>query len=86
MCVSCLGRVVGSDGPKTVLIENINGLVTRASLLVLDGLAPQPDDWVVVHSGYVIDRIDADDAMRAVTDIRRGEHLVSDAAFDGVRR
>jgi hydrogenase maturation factor len=86
MCVSCLGRVLGSDGPKTVLIENINGLVTRASLLALDGLPPQPDDWVVVHSGYVIDRVDADDAVRAVAEIRRGEHLVNGSVFEGVPR
>jgi hydrogenase maturation factor len=86
MCVSCLGRVLGSDGAKTVLVENIDGLVTRASLLVLDGLPPQPEEWVTVHSGYVIDRIDADDAVRAVAEIRRGEHLVNDSQFDGVLR
>lgn len=86
MCVSCLGKVLGSDGAKTVLVENIDGLVTRASLLALDGLPPQPDEWVVVHSGYVIDRIDADDAARAVAEIRRGEHLVNDSALEGVLR
>ena len=84
MCVSCLGRVIGNDGPKNVLIENIAGLVTRASLLVLDGPAPAFDEWVVVHSGYVIDRIDTVDARRAVAEIRRGEHLVDDSVLEGV--
>jgi hydrogenase maturation factor len=84
MCVSCLGRVLGSDGTNTVLIENIDGLVTRASLLVDDGPTPQPDEWVVVHSGYVIDRIDAIDALRAVAEIRQGQHLVNDSVFDGL--
>jgi hydrogenase maturation factor len=83
MCVSCLGKVLGSDGSETVLIENIDGLVTRASLLALDGPAPQLDEWVVVHSGYVIDRIDADDAVRSVAEIRRGKHLVDESMFDG---
>jgi hydrogenase maturation factor len=83
MCVSCLGRVIESDGPKSVLIENIDGLITRASLLALDGPAPQVDEWVVVHSGYAIDRIDATDALVAVAEIRRGEHLVRDAVADG---
>jgi hydrogenase expression/formation protein HypC len=86
MCVSCLGRVLGSDGPKNLLIESIDGLVTRVSLLVLDGPPPQPDDWVVVHSGYAIDRLDAADALRAVAEIRRGQHLVDDAVLDGVPR
>lgn len=84
MCVSCLGRVIGSDGPKNVLIENVDGLVTRASLLVLDGPCPELDEWLVVHSGYAIDRIDAEDAQRAVAEIRRGEHLVGDSVLEGV--
>jgi hydrogenase maturation factor len=82
MCVSCLGRVVEDDGPKSVLIESIDGLVTRASLLALDGPVPQVGDWLVVHSGYVIDRIDADEALVAVAEIRRGEHLVRDAVAE----
>lgn len=86
MCVSCLGRVIDSDGPRAVLVENIDGLTTRASLLALDGTPPQPGEWVVVHSGYVIDRIDAGDAERAVAEIRRGEHLVNDSLPDGVLR
>ena len=84
MCVSCLGRVIGSDDINTVLIEHINGLMSRASLLVLDGPPPEPEDWVVVHSGYVIDRIGADEAVRAVAEIHRGQHLATDAALEGV--
>ncbi len=86
MCVSCLGRVIEIDGPKSVLIENIDGLVTRASLLALDGPVPRVDDWLVVHSGYVIDRVDAEDAVAAVAEIRRGEHLVRDAVAEEVGR
>ena len=86
MCVSCLGRVIENDGPKSVLIENIDGLVTRASLLALDGPIPEVDAWVVVHSGYVIDRVDDDDARFAVAEIRRGEHLVHDTVIDGALR
>ncbi|HUZ40673.1 MAG TPA: HypC/HybG/HupF family hydrogenase formation chaperone [Acidimicrobiales bacterium] len=82
--MSCLGRVIGSDDPKTVLIEHINGLMSRASLLFFDGPPPEPGEWVVVHSGYVIDRIDADDAVRAVAEIRRGEHLATDASLERV--
>ena len=73
MCVSCLGHVLECDGPKRVLVEHVNGLITRASLLALDGPPPDPGEWVVVHSGYVIDRLATADALRAVAEIRRGE-------------
>ncbi|MGD0691331.1 MAG: HypC/HybG/HupF family hydrogenase formation chaperone [Acidimicrobiales bacterium] len=83
MCVSCLGNVLECDGPKRVLVEHVNGLVTRASLLALDGPPPEPGDWVVVHSGYVIDRIDAADGERAAADIRRGERMLAHTFVTG---
>lgn len=85
MCVSCLERVLGNDDAKTVLVENIDGLVSRASLLALDGRAPRPGDWVVVHSGYVIDRIDTLDAQRTVAEIRRGKQITDGAVLERTR-
>jgi hydrogenase maturation factor len=83
MCVSCLANVLESDGPKRVLVEHVNGLITRASLLALDGPPPEPGEWVVVHSGYVIDRLDAADAKRAVAEIRRGERDLAHTLMEG---
>jgi len=73
MCMSCLEKVRRVDGTQTVQVENIDGVVSRASLLALDGPPPKPGEWVVVHSGYVIDRVDAVDAEETVAQIRRGE-------------
>ena len=86
MCVSCLANVLESDGPKRVLVEHVNGLITRASLLALDGPPPGPGEWVVVHSGYVIDRLDAADAKRAVAEIRRGERDLAHTLMEGVNQ
>ncbi|MGA2293824.1 MAG: HypC/HybG/HupF family hydrogenase formation chaperone [Acidimicrobiales bacterium] len=83
--MSCLEKVNENVDATTVLVENINGLVSRASLLALDGPAPQPGDWVVVHSGYVIDRIDTLDAQRTVAEIRRGKQITDDAVLDRAR-
>ncbi|MGC1419462.1 MAG: HypC/HybG/HupF family hydrogenase formation chaperone [Acidimicrobiales bacterium] len=85
MCVSCLERVVDNVDAKNVFVENIEGLISRASLLALDGPAPQAGDWVVVHSGYVIDRIDTLDAQRAVAEIRRGRQDADCTVLDRVR-
>jgi hydrogenase maturation factor len=41
------------------------------SLLALDGPTPAPGQWLSVHSGYAIDRVDAGEA-EAVRDELRG--------------
>jgi hydrogenase maturation factor len=86
MCVSCLGHVLESDGPRRVLVQHVNGLITRASLLALDGPPPVLGDWVVVHSGYVIDRLDTADALRAVAEIRRGERDLAPTLMEGAHQ
>jgi hydrogenase maturation factor len=68
--MSRLYKVLDNDGARAVRVEDVEGTVTRASLLALDGDLPAPGDWVVVHSGYVIDRADRDEAQRIWTEIR----------------
>ncbi len=53
-----------------VEVEDVDRARTRASLLAFDGPAPAPGDWVCVHSGYVIDRLDTNEAAAAVEEIR----------------
>jgi hydrogenase maturation factor len=50
---------------------------SRASLLAYDGVELSAGDWVSVHSGYVIDRVDATDAARVVEEIRHAKVDVS---------
>ena len=70
MCTSRLHRVVGPDGPGAVLAEDVDGTRHRVSLLALDPPEPEPGDWLVVHSGYAIDRVDTDEAESVVAEIR----------------
>jgi hydrogenase maturation factor len=70
MCMSRLHRVVdGGDG--AVDVEGMDGTVHRVSLLALDGPPPSIGDWLVVHSGYAIDRVAADEAEAVAADLRR---------------
>jgi hydrogenase maturation factor len=71
MCVSRLYRVLGNVGTSAVDVEDVEGTPSRVSLLALDGLPPAPGDWVVVHSGYVIDRADGLEAHVVAQEIRR---------------
>jgi hydrogenase maturation factor len=68
--MSRLYRVVSDAGPGVVDVEDLSGVVSRASLLALDGAPVKPGDWVVVHSGYVIDRVDAAAAKEIADEVR----------------
>jgi hydrogenase maturation factor len=72
MCMSRLYRVRGNVGTSAVDVEDVEGALSRASLLALDGAPPAPGDWVVVHSGYVINRVDSLEAEGVAQEIRRG--------------
>jgi hydrogenase maturation factor len=77
MCVSRLYKVLRNDGPAWVEVEDVDRVNSRASLLAYDGVELSAGDWVSVHSGYVIDRVDATDAARVVEEIRHAKVDVS---------
>lgn len=84
MCVSALHLVVEADGESaSATVEDVDGNRHRISLLALDGTPPQPGEWLVVHSGYAIERMADDQAHAVITELRRGRAIV--AGFDGQR-
>lgn len=62
MCLSRLHRVVGAAGEGRVEVEDVHGVHRRVSLLALDGPEPVAGEWLVIHSGYALDRVDSADA------------------------
>jgi hydrogenase maturation factor len=70
VCVSRLYKVVASNGARWVEVEDVEGHRTRASLLALEGPPPGPGSWVVAHSGYVLTRVDTDEAGAIASQIR----------------
>ena len=81
MCLSRLHQVRSVCGPGKVLVEDMDGRQHEVSLLALEPPDPEPEsgDWLVVHSGYAIDRADAREAETALAEIARGnarlEHM-----------
>ena len=73
MCVSRFYEVLRRDGPDWVDVEDVDRVNSRASLLAYDGVDLCAGDWVSVHSGYVIDRVNAIEAARVVEEIRRAK-------------
>ncbi|MGD0943970.1 MAG: HypC/HybG/HupF family hydrogenase formation chaperone [Acidimicrobiales bacterium] len=72
MCISRLHRVLGAAGPGAVEVEDVQGGRRRVSLLALDGPAPLVGEWLVVHSGYAIDRVDSTEAEAVAAELQRG--------------
>jgi hydrogenase maturation factor len=69
MCMSRLHKVVRTTGPDTAEVQDLDDSVHVVSLLALDGPAPAPGEWLVVHSGYAIDRVDATEAEAVVAEL-----------------
>jgi hydrogenase maturation factor len=85
MCMSRLHRVVGSAGAGIVDVEDVNGTVHRVSLLALDGPTPTAGEWLVVHSGYAIDRVDSADAEAVATELRLSAASTARIATGGAK-
>jgi len=68
-----LHQVRSVSGPGKVLVEDMDGRRHEVSLLALEPPEPEPGpgDWLVVHSGYAIDRADAREAETVLSEIAR---------------
>lgn len=67
MCLAFPGQVVSlhDDGTATV---SLGGLRKRISLALVDGIAE--GDYVVVHTGFALSRLDPDEAEKSLELLR----------------
>jgi len=72
-------------GSGAVDVEDVDGGVHRVSLLALDGPAPRPGEWLVVHSGYAIDRVEAAEAEAVAAELRASAGIDGTAVDQGAR-
>jgi hydrogenase expression/formation protein HypC len=63
MCLAIPARVVALPEPETALID-VGGVRKRVSLALVDGVAP--GDYVIVHVGYALTRLDPEEAERTL--------------------
>jgi hydrogenase expression/formation protein HypC len=77
MCDSKLQRVVELLDDAAVAARDLDGNVHRVSLLALDGAPPSPGEWLIVHSGYAIERVDDAQAELTRATLREAEVLTA---------
>ena len=63
MCLALPVRVVELKEGDTAIVD-LGGVRKQISLALLDGV--QPGDYVVLHVGYALSRLDADEARRTL--------------------
>jgi hydrogenase expression/formation protein HypC len=63
MCLGELAEVIEASTPTEALVT-AGGRTRKVSLLTLTA-APEPGDWVVVHSGFALARLTPEEAREA---------------------
>ncbi len=63
MCLAIPARVIDLPEPGMALVE-VGGVQKRISLALVDAIAP--GDYVIVHVGYALTRLDPAEAQRTL--------------------
>lgn len=63
MCLAIPARVVALPSPDTAIVE-LSGVRKEVSLALVDGVGP--GDYVIVHVGYALTRLDPDEAQKTL--------------------
>ncbi|BBZ44995.1 HypC/HybG/HupF family hydrogenase formation chaperone [Mycobacterium parmense] len=85
MCLGIPGRIVEiTDAANYLARVDVSGVQRTISVRLLEDDLPQPDDWVLVHVGFAMAKIDETEALLTLAAIQKlGEAYTSElAAFD----
>ncbi|MCC7327663.1 MAG: HypC/HybG/HupF family hydrogenase formation chaperone [Burkholderiales bacterium] len=76
MCLAIPARIVEMPDPETALVD-VGGVRKQISLALVEGVAC--GDYVIVHVGYALTRLDPDEAQRTLDTFAQAG-LLPDAA------
>jgi hydrogenase expression/formation protein HypC len=66
MCLGIPGRIVEITDPANYLAKvDVGGVQRTISVRLLEDDMPEPDDWVLVHVGFAMAKIDETEAFLA---------------------
>ncbi|HLK44638.1 MAG TPA: HypC/HybG/HupF family hydrogenase formation chaperone [Acidimicrobiales bacterium] len=69
MCESTLCRVEEVLDAGRVLARRLDGSARVVSLLAFESATPAVGDWMVVHSGYALERVGEEEALAAIGEL-----------------
>lgn len=82
MCLGIPARVVEpvDTNLQTVLVDNRGQVQRVSSAMLLDGpdALPQPGEWVVVHLGFALSRMDDAEAQSVLASLEDLDDLYAD--------
>src|SRR5271154_5233009 len=85
MCLGIPGRIVEITDPANYLAKvDVSGVQRTISVRLLEGDMPEPDDWVLVHVGFAMAKIDETEALLTLAAVKKlGEAYTTEVeAFD----
>ncbi len=85
MCLGIPGRIVEiTDAANYLAKVDVSGVQRSISVRLLEDDMPRPDDWVLVHVGFAMAKIDETEALLTLAAIRQlGDAYTSELdAFD----
>ena len=88
MCLAIPGRIVSIAAElSTVAVVEVTGVRRRVDLGLLQDDMPGPGDWVLIHVGFAMARIDEAEAAMALDSLRMMGAAYDDelAALDASR-
>lgn len=72
MCLGIPGRIVEiTDAENCLAKVEVNGVRRIISVRLLENDLPQPDDWVLVHVGFAMARIDEQEALLTLAAVQQ---------------
>ena len=72
MCLGIPGRIVEIEPGSDLAKVDVVGMVREISLALLDG-PWMPGDYILIHSGFALERMTADEARDALTALEDGD-------------
>ena len=72
MCLGIPGRIVEITDAENYLAKvDVNGVQRTISVRLLENEMPEPDDWVLVHVGFAMAKIDETEALLTLAAVKK---------------
>ena len=71
MCLGIVGRVTALSSAHPDLADvDVAGVVRPINVGLLEGTDLRPGDWILIHAGFAMERIDQETAERQIAALR----------------